>query len=59
MMGVYFLIVALSFLSQVTSLVDNHYKVCWDVELPDENFFCYGSVSLTSLNPVDLGYLAD
>ena len=33
------------FLLQVHGLESNYYQACWDVELNDENMFCYGAVN--------------
>ena len=32
-------------LATVASLQDREYKACWDINLQDENMFCYGAVN--------------
>ena len=33
------------FLSLVSALQDLDYKACWDIQLQDEDMFCYGAVN--------------
>ena len=30
--------------ASVSGLADKEYKACWDIELSDEDMFCYGAV---------------
>ena len=41
-----FLVVAISLITTtINCLSDVDYKACWNIELADENMFCYGAVS--------------
>ena len=41
-----FLVVFISIIiTTITCLSDVEYKACWNIELSDENMFCYGAVN--------------
>ena len=31
--------------NKVNALESNYFEACWDIELEDENMFCYGAVN--------------
>ena len=32
-------------IAAVSALADREYKACWDIQLQDEDMFCYGAVN--------------